>query len=426
MAVVTTGSAYYIDFSQLDLTTLLQGTVTTQNSTTLVVDYGGGDRDEFYGVGFTFNAFGEPTGGTITGYRSYIAGGLAATIEGVSASAAEFMSYVKNADSVGAIFSWLSGDDQISGGAFADFMAGGAGNDIILGFGGDDKLIGNAGQDVLNGGGGTDTAIYGAAVGSFVITKSSTGWTVTDKNGGYGSDSLIDVERIEFTDKTVNLQLTSATASTYASNILRAAGSAELSVLVANGLKTNAEALSQTIKDAGATTSVAILAYQFFTGKIPGQAGIDYLVSPTGPNANNLNSAYYQSFNLENRYINFAVNLGKVGEGKETFATKYGSLSLFDATREAYKTIFGVTPTDAKIHALIDTRADYFASYGGDGVNGQGTKAAMVGWLLAEAVKADVGMYAKANDAFLTDLADGATFAVDLVGVYGKPEYANF
>ena len=86
------------------------------------------------------------------------------------------------------------------------------------------------------------------------------------------------------------------------------------------------------------------------------------------------------------------------------------------------------------MHALLDptfnfngqtiTRADYFAIYGQDGVNGIGTKAAMVGWLMAEAEKADIGMYAKANAAFLTDLADGATFGVDLVGVYGRPEYA--
>jgi serralysin len=48
----------------------------------------------------------------------------------------------------------------------------------------------------------------------------------------------------------------------------------------------------------------------------------------------------------------------------------------------------------------------------------------MVGWLLAEAAKADIGVYAKANDAFLADLADGAAFGVDIVGVYGRPEYA--
>jgi serralysin len=137
------------------------------------------------------------------------------------------------------------------------------------------------------------------------------------------------------------------------------------------------------------------LAYEFFTGKVPSAAGMDFLVSPTGPNANNLNSAYYQSFGLENRYINFAVNLGKVGEGEATFTAHDGALSLFEATRTAYATIFGDAPSDAKLHAILDpttvlngqtfNRADYFAYYGQDGPNGLGTKAAMVGWLLAEA-----------------------------------------
>ncbi|USQ98542.1 hypothetical protein MZV50_08775 [Caulobacter sp. RL271] len=175
-------------------------------------------------------------------------------------------------------------------------------------------------------------------------------------------------------------------------------------------------ALNEAIKTAAATTSVASLAYQFFTGKIPGQAGIDFLVSPTGPNPTNLNSSYYAQFDTVNRYINFAVNLGKNGEGKDAFAAKYGSLSLFDATREAYKAIFGATPTDAKIHALIDTRTDYLASYGGDGAGGIGTKAAMVGFLLAAAATEDVGVMARSNDAWLADLADGeAPFAVDLL-----------
>ena len=190
-----------------------------------------------------------------------------------------------------------------------------------------------------------------------------------------------------------------------------------------SGQFTQDQAMAQIVSQAGPTTSVATLAYEFFTGKIPSAPGMDYLVSPTGPNANNLNSAYYQSFDLENRYINFAVNLGKLGDGAAAFNAAYGSESLFDATKAAYTTIFGSAPTDDKVHALIDSRVDYFAYYGHDGANGIGTKAAMVGWLLAEAEKADVGMYAKANDAFLTDLADGATFAVDLVGVYGKPEF---
>jgi hypothetical protein len=129
-----------------------------------------------------------------------------------------------------------------------------------------------------------------------------------------------------------------------------------------------------------------------------------------------LNSAYYAQFNTVNRYINFAVNLGKNGEAKDSFATKYGSLSLIDATKEAYKAIFGATPTDTKAHALIDTRVDYLASYGGDGAAGIGTKAAMVGFLLAAAATENIGVMARSNDAWLTDLADGsAPFAINVL-----------
>ena len=147
---------------------------------------------------------------------------------------------------------------------------------------------------------------------------------------------------------------------------------------------------------------------------------MDYLVSPIGPNPNNLNSAYYQTFNAENRYINFAVNLGRDGAGSAKFAAEYGTKTLFEATRSAYAKIFGATPDDAKVHALIDTRVDYFNSYGKTDL---GAKAAMVGWLLAEAMKADIGMFANASNAYFTDLADGGPFALDLVGQYGKPEY---
>jgi hypothetical protein len=171
--------------------------------------------------------------------------------------------------------------------------------------------------------------------------------------------------------------------------------------------------------------SVATLNYQFFTGAIPSKEGMDYLVSGVGGNANSLESGYYQSFNLENRYINFAVNLGKYGAGHESFEKNFGTKSLLETAAAAYTTIFGSAPSEEKVHALVDPRVDYFALYGGDGANGIGTKAALVGWLLAEAVRSKLGVYAKANDAFLADLSDGngASYSVDLIGVYGRPEY---
>jgi hypothetical protein len=299
-----------------------------------------------------------------------------------------------------------------------------------------DLLQTKPGDDLVDGGGGLDTAVYTGQAKDYAWWSNPDGtWTVQDLRSGApdGVDTLKSIEQLQFASgfvKTEGLTPTESVNSAFG-NILRGAsgpGDAALlqatTTMVASGQLTVDQAVLQAVKQAGASTSVATLAYQFFTGAIPSKGGIDYLVSTTSDNPNNLNSAYYQSFNLENRYINFAVNLGKLGEGKDAFAAAYGQMTFEQATRTAYTTIFGTTPSDAKIHALIDSRMDYFAYYGQDGASGIGAKAAMVGWLLAEAVKADVGVYAKANDAFLADLADGARYAVDLVGTYGKAEFA--
>jgi Ca2+-binding RTX toxin-like protein len=322
----------------------------------------------------------------------------------------------------------FQGNDSITGSNVNDTLWGYGGDDRIYGRKGSDVLSGGAGDDYLDGGDDLDAAQYGGKRADYSVTLNAHGWTVRDLRTGSpdGADTLVNIERIAFADGVVDLPGQDAPTAAAASNILRMASAAlptDLALHVGGGAMTKAAGLAAILGSAVATTSVATLSYQFFTGKIPTQGGVDFLISPTGGNGNNLNSDYYAQFNTVNRYINFAVNLGKVGDGKASFAAKYGSLSLFDATKEAYKTIFGATPTDAKVHALIDGRADYLASYGGDGVNGIGTKAAMVGFLLAAAATEHVGMYAKANDAFLTDLADGASFAVDLVGVYGKAEY---
>lgn len=229
---------------------------------------------------------------------------------------------------------------------------------------------------------------------------------------------------------------------TYYSNIMRAdfahIPTAHQSLLTSLSAQVEAGTLSLSAAQTAVsklaidTTSVANLAYNFFTGATPYSHGLDYLVSPNGPNPNNLNSAYYQSANIENRYINFAVNLGKLGEGSTRFAAGYSGLTLADTTAKAYLEIFGVAADPAKVDSILNTqvangiggtyaRAEYFAFYGRDGLNGVGTKAALVGWLMAEAAKADTGVYVQANNAFLADLGpDGvARFHTNLGAAYG-------
>ena len=197
------------------------------------------------------------------------------------------------------------------------------------------------------------------------------------------------------------------------------------------GSMTLADAQQAVAAMARGTTSVVNLSYQFFTGTTPYQAGVAYLLGTSGDNPWGLATALYQGVSLETRYIEFAVNLGKFGEGKATFAAGYGALSLTDALIKAYAEIFGVALSSTKasemlaarvvVGDLTQTRAEILARYGGGDPMDLGTKAALVGWLLAEAVKADTGPYAKAQNAFLADLGpDGlANFHVDLLAVYG-------
>lgn len=324
----------------------------------------------------------------------------------------------------------LKGNVTIAMNAVIENAIGGSGIDTINGNAADNRLVGGSGADVLDGGKGIDTAVYSGAFANYKVTAGVDGaWSVADRVGGDGTDSLLNIERLAFSDRTVSL--VDSRVATAVSNILRlttfSAAAEPITKSLGASMATGAsytDAIGQVAKAALSTSGVAVMSYQFFTGKTPTAAGMDYLVNPDGVNGNNLNSAYYQSFNLENRYINFAVNLGKVGEGAAKFTADYGGLTLFEATRKAYATIFGPTPTDEKIHALIDTRADYFAAYGQDGLNGQGTKAAMVGWLMAEAGKANVGVYAKSAGALFMDQATQNAYGVDLVAVYAKPEYS--
>ena len=198
-----------------------------------------------------------------------------------------------------------------------------------------------------------------------------------------------------------------------------------LSAQVDAGATTATAALASLVPLAASTTAVATLAYEFFTQKTPTLAGLDFLVSPEGTNANDLNSAYYAKFNTENRFINFAVNLGAVGAGAGAFSTAASSLTLSQVVTNAYTEIFGTAPSAGTVASILndqvanglggtETRAQYFGFYGQTDI---GTKAAAVGWLLSQAETADLGTYAHANDALLVSLAGAVTTALgtDLV-----------
>ncbi len=239
--------------------------------------------------------------------------------------------------------------------------------------------------------------------------------TMDDIGTPLSSTGSLDLEAATLLRLKSFSDFTAATSSTVAA----------LALQVDGATATLASATASLSPLAASTTAVATLSYEFFTQQTPTLAGLDFLVSPEGSDATNLNSTYYAKFNTENRFINFAVNLGAVGAGATAFATAAGPLTLSQVVTDAYTEIFGSAPSADKVAAIVgdavpnglggtETRAQYFASYG---LTDLGTKAAAVGWLLSQAEASDLGGYAQADDALLVALAgaDVSKLGTDLL-----------
>jgi len=81
------------------------------------------------------------------------------------------------------------------------------GNESFTGGPGNDTFTGGQGDDTINGAGGIDTSTYSGLRSNFTVAKSGAGFTVTDTKGNEGIDTLIDVERLQFADKKLALDL---------------------------------------------------------------------------------------------------------------------------------------------------------------------------------------------------------------------------
>ena len=455
MANATAGATVALNMDQVDLSLLASSPVSASAPGQITYAVNAATRIDLFGT-LVADASGRISGGTVTQIQQTGAGGLIFNITGLSLSGATLAAWVAGSANGLAQQTLFAGDSVITGSGL---------NDVLRGYGGNDRITGGGGSDYIDGAGGTNTAVFSGAVANYTITSNPNGaFTIRDLRASSpdGSDTLKNIQVAQFSDAAVNLTSSAsanlkALATAFANSlridpaspdattqtIALADGTSvanpafaqsqsliSLAAQVDAGQTTRASALAAVGHFADATTAVAVLSYQFFTGKTPGAAGIDYLVrSPSNPN--DLNDPYYAKFNIENRYINFAVNLGKLGAGAANFSVAYGNLSLEDATTKAYTEIFGSAPEAGKISTILNgvvqvgaqsmTRAQYFAFYGTDGLTGIGTKAAAIGFLLVEAVKADVGPYALANDRFMADLSDGAAlFNVDLKTTYAS------
>lgn len=105
---------------------------------------------------------------------------------------------------------WYYGEfENASGSEKADVIIGNSLGNSIFGAAGNDRLTGGAGNDSLDGGSGQDVAIFSSAINQFKIQHNSSSgvWVITDNLGYEGTDTLSNIERIQFSDTNLAIDL---------------------------------------------------------------------------------------------------------------------------------------------------------------------------------------------------------------------------
>ena len=115
-------------------------------------------------------------------------------VQGIAASAMSIYSSAKTASTIDdylLIDHWLSGDDT--------FNLSNS-DDTAYGHGGNDTMTGNGGNDYLDGGSGIDTSVFTVNSSNFTILKVNGQYLLTDTSGTNGSNTLVNIERLHFSD----------------------------------------------------------------------------------------------------------------------------------------------------------------------------------------------------------------------------------
>lgn len=120
------------------------------------------------------------------------------------------VAYVDGAGGTELVFSAptqaIGGSHRLVGTPASDTLVGSVAPDLILGLGGDDRLTGGALNDTLDGGAGIDSVVYDLSRADATLDLGGLAATVTSV--AQGRDTLIGIERLQFSDSFVALDLT--------------------------------------------------------------------------------------------------------------------------------------------------------------------------------------------------------------------------
>ena len=78
-----------------------------------------------------------------------------------------------------------------------------------------------SGNEIFVGGAGSDTVNFNGSLANFSITKQGNTYTISDKSGTNGTDTVTNIESLKFTDLSVNLEIRGIAAATPLANVQR-------------------------------------------------------------------------------------------------------------------------------------------------------------------------------------------------------------
>jgi Ca2+-binding RTX toxin-like protein len=90
--------------------------------------------------------------------------------------------------------------ENANGGSGADTITGNAVANVLNANGGNDTIVGSGGNDTIDGGAGTDLVQYSGVRAGYTVTAAGAVYSIT-KSGG-GTDSVTNVENVQFSDGT--------------------------------------------------------------------------------------------------------------------------------------------------------------------------------------------------------------------------------
>lgn len=102
----------------------------------------------------------------------------------------------------------------ITGTSGNDLLAGTSADNRLDALAGNDTLQGSGGNDTLDGGPGLDTAVYALTRASVMLGGAADAGRTLEKPDAAGRDTLLDVERVQFSDTHLALDLQGAAGQT--------------------------------------------------------------------------------------------------------------------------------------------------------------------------------------------------------------------